>query len=100
MSDGYWKAILVGRTYRDDVTLAGRVHGETLHYQMEWHEPDGGDFFWLGKEGVRTPRDDGFAPSPVGSWCGCFCPPGSEKTCQGKFCPRKAIDFRAIGPSR
>jgi hypothetical protein len=27
------------------------------------------------------------APAPHG----CICPPGSEKTCQGLLCPRRAI---------
>lgn len=24
---------------------------------------------------------------------GCICPPGSEKTCQGPLCPRRAVTF-------
>ena len=35
-------------------------------------------------------------PAPVVSAQGCICPPGSEATCQGPFCPRKPWALRAL----
>lgn len=30
---------------------------------------------------------------------GCICPPGSEKTCQGALCPRRAFDMTPMPPN-
>lgn len=34
--------------------------------------------------------------TPAAHARGCICPPGSEATCKGLTCPRRAIDGRAV----
>ena len=38
--------------------------------------------------------------APLQSAHGCVCPPGSEMTCQGPFCPRKGWHFGATSNAR
>lgn len=37
-----------------------------------------------------VPSTDGCKPLELSTPRGCICPPGSEKTCQGKCCPRQS----------
>lgn len=34
--------------------------------------------------------------TPAAPAKGCICPPGSEATCKGLTCPRRAVDGRAV----
>ena len=67
--------------------------------------PQGGQPFtppappWV-QPGYALPPHPGPAyplpPAPVASY-GCICPPTSEQTCQGTFCPRKPFSLSAPG---
>lgn len=67
----HWCPAVPGQPSRNTVTRTGRNHASAI---AAWNR--------------RT--------IPAAPAKGCLCPPGSEATCKGLMCPRRAIDGRAI----